>query len=251
MLNPGLNMYIQLHCIALRRTPVSDSRVLLNAWSREAGPLTLAFPAGAGREARRRRALTAPMAVFEGSADLRAGREVASMRDFLPMAGSVAMAPPDVPRDMTATFLAEVLAAVLRRSAPDAALSDYLFSGAGNLADPAGVAADFHLRFLGGLTVPLGIAPDVSAAAPGMIFDMREACFRPSLPLHGDVLEGDDALYFAALARGFNNNTAEIDPLKADRAMRSRTLRALLAYYSIHLGELPPLRSLEVLRSLF
>ncbi len=248
-------MFTHLQCIALRRTPVSDSRVLLNVWSRQAGPLTLAFPAGSGREARRRRALCGPMAIFEGAADVRPGREVVSMRDFMPLPGSVALAAPDVPRDMVAAFLAELLSALLRRSSPDADLSDYLFAGATRLGSATCSPATFHLEFLAGLTAPMGIAPDLSAAGPGMIFDMREACFRPSMPLHRDVLEGDDAAYFAALVRAYNNIMPGADgspeALAAPRDRRMRTLQGLLDYYAIHLGALPPLKSLEVLRGLF
>ncbi|MDE5662357.1 MAG: recombination protein O N-terminal domain-containing protein, partial [Muribaculaceae bacterium] len=51
-------MYTHLDCIALRTTKVSDSKNLLSAWTRTHGRLTFSLPAGAGREARRRRALT-------------------------------------------------------------------------------------------------------------------------------------------------------------------------------------------------
>ena len=50
-------MYEPLECIALRTTRISDSKSLLSVWERTRGRLTFAIPAGASREARRRRAL--------------------------------------------------------------------------------------------------------------------------------------------------------------------------------------------------
>ncbi len=85
-------MNMNLHCLALRHVAVSDSRSLLSAWSRELGRITLAFPSATSREGRRRRALTPPMALFEGVAEVRPGREVLAMRDLSPQAGSVATA---------------------------------------------------------------------------------------------------------------------------------------------------------------
>lgn len=196
------------------------------------------------------------MAMFEGASDIRPGREVVSIRDFMPMPDSVALALPKIERDLTATFLAEFLSAVLRRSSPDIRLSDFLFSNTARLGNPDGIAPDFHLQFLAGLTVPLGIAPDTSNAQPGMIFDIREACLRTSMPLHRDVLEGDDAKYFISLVRALHiknqsgNNHEQLSDIAPDRHMRQRALQALLNYYSIHLAQLPPLRSLEVLRNL-
>ncbi|MBP3537467.1 MAG: recombination protein O N-terminal domain-containing protein, partial [Muribaculaceae bacterium] len=74
-------MLTPVHCIALRTVRLSDSRNLLSAWSREAGRITFAIPAGATREARRRKAMTSPLAFFEGIADIRDNRDIQTVRD--------------------------------------------------------------------------------------------------------------------------------------------------------------------------
>lgn len=76
------NMYTALHCIALRTVRHSDTKNIVSAWSRELGRVAFAFPAGSGREARRRRALTTPLALFEGQCELRPGREIHTIRDL-------------------------------------------------------------------------------------------------------------------------------------------------------------------------
>lgn len=236
-----------MHCMALRSVAVSDSRTLLAAWSREQGRLTLAFPAGAGREARRRRALSSPLALFEGCVQLRPGKEILSMKDFAPSPGSPALAPPDAIRNLVAAFLAEVLDSVLRRSAPDASLTDYLFDGARRLAALApGDVADFHLLFIFGLTRPAGIWPDMSAFAPGAVFDMRDACFRNSPPMHADFLAGDDAALFPALADALAGESR----LALSRRQRRVALAHILDYLSLHIGGLGNLKSLPILQEM-
>lgn len=238
-------MHIPLHCLALRATAVSDSKTLLSVWSREAGRLTLAFPAGGGREARRRKALSTPLALFEGCCDLRPGREVQSLRDFAPSAGSPALAPFSVVRGVLATFLGEVLDLLLRRCAPDSELSEYLFEGVRKFGalDSASALANFHIVFLYGLSRPLGIAPSLDGYARGAVFDLREACFRTTAPLHSDYLEADEARLLPLLSRLTLDN---MQRLRLDRVHRRRILDGILQFYAIHLGDLP-LRSLEIL----
>lgn len=241
-------MNTHLHCIALRSTAVSDSRTLLSVWTREHGRLTLAFPAGSSREGRRRRALALPMAMFEGSADVRPGREIISMRDFLPMPGSLAVAVPEVPRLMVATFLAEVLDSLLRRSAPDKSLSDFLFASAQALAAiPAEDVPNFHLVFLARFTRPAGIMPDLGGCSRMAVFDMRDACYRSSAPMHSDYIEAGPARLVRTLVMADYGNMGHI---KLTRQQRREALGHILAYLSIHMGALPPLRSLDVLHSL-
>lgn len=239
-------MYRNLHCIALRTVRHSDSKNLLSAWSREAGRLSFAIPAGSGREAARRRSLTSPLAFFEGVSDLKPGREIYSIRDVRPGPGSLAMEASPV-KTMTAMFLAEFLDLMLRRSEADESLSDFLFDSLREFAamtDAASIA-NFHLVFIYRLTIPAGIEPQTDA--PGTIFDLRDGSFRMARPLHDDWLAPDESECLRRLARVHYNNAAEAG---LDRAMRNRLLDSLLRYYSIHLLPLTKLKSLEILRAL-
>ena len=88
--------------------------------------MSMVMPAGAGREARRRRALSAPLATFEGQCDIRPGRDLLAVRDVRPLPGSLAMSV-DPAKSFAAVFLAEALDLLLRRSERDDSLSDFLF----------------------------------------------------------------------------------------------------------------------------
>ncbi len=241
-------MYTSLHCIALRTVKHSDTKNILSVWSRELGRVSMVMPAGAGREARRRRALSAPLATFEGQCDIRPGRDLLAVRDVRPLPGSLAMSV-DPAKSFAAVFLAEALDLLLRRSERDDSLSDFLFGSLERFAamESAAATANFHLVFLYRLTGPLGIEPDIAEWRPGYVFDMRDGVFRPAAPSHADYLEPNEAAVLAGLDR-FNYRNLHL--WRLDHAARNDILDRLLRYYAIHLAPLTALKSLDVLRSL-
>ena len=204
-------MYQHLECIALRTVKVSDSKSLLSAWTRQLGRVSFSIPAGAGREARRRRALCSPA------------------------------------KSIIAIFLSGVLDLLLRRSEPDEALSDFLFSSIEAFAaiTDNSCTASFHIIFLYHLTLYAGIGPDADTYIPGCVFDLREGMFRTTAPLHPDFIAGEECSYFASLA------SARYDtPLHIPAPIRRHLLDFLLTYYSLHLMSFSSLKSLEILRDM-
>lgn len=249
-----------LHCLALRTVRHSDSRSILTAWSREFGRIAIAMPAGSGREARRRRALAVPMGLFEGEVTGRLDRDIVNMRDFAVSPGSPALFPSPV-RAMVAAFVAEVLDHALRRSEADEPMTDFLFASARALgALPAQALPMFAPVFLFGLLHFAGVEPDLSGYSPGAVFDMRDARFRTSAPVHGDYLEGDECRALMALARVHYKELCGVaDAGRAaslarlffpSAAVRREILARLIDYYSIHVCPLDGLRSLQVLQEM-
>lgn len=245
-------MFETLHCISLRTIKYNDRNTILSAWTTEHGRMTFVMPEGAGREAVRRRAITMPLGVFEGECDLRPGREIHSLRD---MRADTAISSTGLhaspAKAMLSIFLADVLDAVLRPSAPDSMLTEYLRYAIATLAAerrPAALA-NYHIVFLFKLMYFAGIYPDMDSWSPGAVFDMRDGRFRPTLPLHGAVLTGEEAEALRTLDRIDFSNAAL---LKLNRTERLRAIDRILEYYSIHIAPgLDSLQSLEVLRSLF
>lgn len=238
-------MYTSVDCIALRTTRLSDSRNLLSAWERRLGRLTFAMPSGSTREARRRRALTAPLMIFHGEADLAPTRDIHPVRDISGDASSLAAMTPA--KTMTAMFVAETLDLLLRRAEADPALSDFLFGSVEALTamDGGAATANFHLIFLYRLTHFLGIGPGDDTE--GRYFDMREGRFRATRAMHTDCLDETESDFLRALGRA-NYRSAACLPL--DRTSRERVLDRILHYYALHLTPLTSLKSLGVLRML-
>ncbi len=240
-------MYTHVDCIALRTIRVSDSRALLSAWTRQLGRVTIGMPAGSSREAKRRRALCTPLAVFEAEADVRPGRDIIAVRDLRPAAHSLAIAASPM-KSLQALFLAEVLDLLLRRAEADATLSDFLFASLEALAAvDSDALPNFHIVLLYRLTHFLGIEPDLEGWHPHAIFDLREARFRNARPLHTDYIEHPATTALMALARADYRSAARL-PLDAEG--RRTALDAILQYYAHHLTPMPTLRSLDILRGM-
>lgn len=241
-------MHETLHCIALRTIRYSDSRSILSAWTAERGFMSFAMPAGNGREANRRRALTMPLAAFEGICDIRPGREVMFIKDLKPMKVGMEMIS-DPAKLAVALFLAEVYERMLRTSQRDDALSLVVFDtvNALNSAGRRGVA-NFALWALYRLSIPLGIEPDMSAWRHGSLFDMHSAAWTMTMPVNGSALDAGEGAAVRLLSRMTCDN---IERIRLTRDQRRKMLDGILHYYDLHYCKLTPLNSLEIVRELF
>lgn len=234
--------------IALRTVRCSEKTDIFSAYSRELGPLTFAIPAGSGKEAMRRRALLMPMSMIEGIADMNPGRELARLSQIKPIKAHQGILVNPV-KNAVSLMMSDLLCAALRQGQPDTAMWDYIAASLEALDSlPSTGIANFHLVFIYGLGCVAGIEPDISTYASGCCFDMREGRFRHSLPLHGDVLVGEEARMVRVLSR---MNYGNMRHVKLSRDTRNRILDQMLRYVSIHYVSVDRLRSLDVVRELF
>lgn len=236
-----------LNCIALRTVRHSDSTSIVTAWSRQRGRIAVAISAGGSREAKRRRALTMPLGMFEGVGYFKAGEDICRMSDIRLTPGSI---PPQGPvGSIVAMFLADFLATALRDSPADPRLSDFLFSEIAAMGSlPPAALANFHLMVIYRMGHFLGIEPDLTTYAPGRWFDMREARFTAAPPLHRQALDPERARGVMLLSRLNRRNLAHVHLCRADRAA---LLDSILDYYALHHASLSSLASLPIVREIF
>ncbi|MDE5901005.1 MAG: DNA repair protein RecO [Muribaculaceae bacterium] len=236
-----------LTLIPLRITPYSDRNSILSAYSREMGKVSCLLPAGAGRESRRRRALLMPFCPVRCQVSVSPGRDVMPMRE--PVAWPpLPLVSADPMRCVMALFVSEVLQCVLRQSESEPVMFDFIADSAVRLNSERTSVANFHIVFLIRLLGYLGVAPDLGGYRTGMVFDMADACFRVTAPLHGRFLMPDEA---AALARLGRIDWRNAHIYKYTRAQRARVLDVILQYYTLHVADLSGLKSVDVLRGLF
>lgn len=242
-------MYEKLVCVALRTIKYDDRRSIVTAWSDALGRISLIVPAGATREARRRRALMMPLSIFEGEVDVRPGRELLSIRDVRPLHVSQSTAA-DAGKAVVAMFLSEVLERLLRQSQPDAVLTAFLHESIAALDGmPTAVGvANFPVVFLYRLTRFLGISPDEGSWREGRVLDLLDGVYRSGAPIHGRYLDAAESRLAALLARLDYVNSAR---LGLPRAVRRAMLERLLGYYSLHYVSLESLRSTQVVAEIF
>ena len=144
-------------------------------------------------------------------------------------------------------FLAEFLSKVLREEQPDADLFDFIDSSLRFLDAADASFTNFHIAFLLQLSYFLGISPNMENAEYPF-FDMLEAHFVPTKPLHDYLLCDADKRAFSLLMR---MNYRNMHRFRFTHAQRVAVLRRMVDYYQIHLGRFGSLRSLEVLQELF
>lgn len=241
-------MYRTINGVALRTVRYNDRSSILTAWTAELGRTSLLMPDGAGRESRRRRALTMPMSLFEGQVDIRPGREIMPVRDLRPLAVTTALSAHPV-KAAVAMFLADTLLAVLRDAGQaDSRLWNLIRDSVLGLDRASAPAiANFPLWFLYRLGVLVGIEPDISTFVPGRIFDMADGIFRDSAPGHSDYIEAADSPLVIVLSR---LRERSLPLLRLSSEQRARALDVVLRYYSLHHSPLSSLRSLPVLRDI-
>lgn len=228
-----------LHIMPLRLTPHSDKTSILSAYSRELGAVAFAVSP-------KRRGLLHPLSVLEVEASVKPGRDVHTFKDARPLLvlHTVMM---DPVRGALTMFLAEALQVILRQSEGDALVFDFISEAMARLNDEGTSVGNFHLTFLVRLASILGIAPDCGDYRPGRVFDMVDARFRESAPLHGQALGPAESQAAERLSRISWENMGRY---RFTRRQRASALRGILEYYSLHYANLMALKSPSVLEAL-
>ena len=195
----------------------NDRNNIVTLYTRSRGRMTFVSPVGTGRSAAARYARLLPLSAIETDVNV-------------------------------ALFLSEFLNRLLRESAPDERMWDFIFNSIRLLDNMEKATANFHLAFLISLMPYSGIFPDTSGYEEGDSFDMRSASFEAFLPAHGDCLTGDEARAVVTLSRMtfYNARLFRLTP-----PQRTRALRQILKYYSIHYPGTSQLKSLDVLTEIF
>ena len=234
--------------IALRSTPISDKKSVLNAYSLQAGRVAFVVSGGASREAVRRRAILQPLCIAEGVASGRNGGELLTLSQISavrPMPGLFG----NPVKNAVALFVTELLTVLLREGQPDPHLFNYIEMAIGRLANATTrQAANFHICFLLHLARIVGIEPDWETFAPGLALNLDEGLFCPASTVAPRMLSVDESAAAARLSRITFDNMGWF---RFSRQQRNRALDVILAYFSLHYAPLASLRSLEVVRMLF
>ena len=94
----------------------------------------------------------------------------------------------------------------------------------------------------------IGFMPNVDDYVEGDFFDMRNACFVRTSPLHPDYLSPEDASHVITLLR-MNFETMHL--FRLTRSERNRIVDIIILYYRLHVASFPEMRSLNIVRELW
>ena len=141
-------------------------------------------------------------------------------------------------------FLNEVLYKSLKQHESDEVLFEFLFHAIEILDSISNGSANFHLYFLLRLTRFLGFYPDMTLAASGTYFDLRDGGYARMQPPHAQILEPHYAGLWTSI---LNSNFDDLENLKISSSDRKFLLEKILDYYRNHIEGFGQIRSHEVL----
>jgi len=154
----------------------------------------------------------------------------------------------DPVKNVMALFLAEILFRVVKETEPDARLFDYLYRSIHLLEVSEKGIANYHLVFLLHLLNYLGIFPNLESYINGYYFDMQNGIFVDRPPMHRHYLNREESKIFSRL---FKISYENMSIYTFSRQERVNILNRILSYYRLHLPEIPEIKSIAVLQTLF
>lgn len=241
-------MYHSVEAIVLRLVRHSDKHSIVRLYTPVLGSIACVTPAGEGREARRRRALMAPLAAVRCVVSVTPGRDLHHLRDVQPVDMTAAAILADPVKGALAQFLADLLDSVLREPQPDELLYEFVAQTSRELAAITRGASNYHLLAMVRLTRFLGIEPDWGSFLPGRWLDEVEGAFRSTPPMHDHYLNPQQSRWLNLLRR---LEPWQISRLKLSGAQRNYIIDRIIGYYRLHEINTGRLQSLDILRRIF
>ena len=264
-------MLVKTEAIVLHSFKYGETRLIIDIFARESGRLSLIAALPKSTKSRLKKQYFQPMTLLEVECDVRQRVQLQKLKDAHLLAAYTSI--PFSPEKLAITlFTAEFLYHALRSEQQDELLFAYISSSMQWLdAAPAGYA-NFHLTFLMHMSRFLGFYPNLDSLTPNpsprgsltpnpspkregsiggegdVFFDLREARFCNTAPLHRDFLQPEEAGMIQLLMR---MDFPTMHLFRLSHQERNRIVDVLVQYYRLHIPQFPELRSLSVLQELW
>lgn len=233
--------------IVLHSMPYNDKYSIVYVYTEQFGRVSYMIPRARSKRSTVSPSLFMPLSVLELEVDHKNNREIHRIREAKACFPLPELSCNPV-KNVLALFLAEVLLRVVKETEGDEALFRFLYNSVFLLEKTEKSVANFHLVFLLHLLYYLGIFPNAESYRPGCYFDMQNAVFTTSVPMHKYFLDAAESRVFAGLLRiGFDT----MHVFAFSRKERVSIVNRILEYYRLHLPEFPDLKSIAVMQSLF
>lgn len=240
-------MMTKTRAIVLHQLKYGDQSLIVEMLSEQLGRLSFAVRLAKTARGKLKKQLFQPLTIVDVELDFRERTPLQRIRDIriaIPYynigvsASKVAIA----------LFLAEFLHHATRGEQQNRPLYAFVETAMQWLDAATEGFANFHLVFLMRLSRFLGFQPNLDDYTPGCFFDLREARFTPTAPLHPDQLSPAEAERIQTLMR---MDFPTMHVFQLSRTDRNRILDLLVRYYRLHVPQMPELQSLPVLQELF
>ncbi|MCD7938491.1 MAG: DNA repair protein RecO [Tannerellaceae bacterium] len=233
--------------IVLHSIPYNDKYSIVYMYTERFGRATYMVARSRGKKSPVSRALFMPLSVLEMEVEHKNKRDIHRIKEsrvHIPLNELFC----NPVKNILALFLAEVLYRAIKETEPDTRLFEFLVRSIQYLEVADKGIANFHLVFLLQLLNYLGVYPNTESYVANSYFDMLNGEFITRLPLHRHYLNQVESMVFARLFRiSFEN----MGVYTFGRQERVNIIHRILEYYRLHIPDLPEIKSLSVMQSLF
>ena len=240
-------MLIRSRALVLSRLKYNDTSDIACLFTEALGAVSFVVRISKKRRAGDKSILFQPLNLLEIEWDHQENSSLSHIRDawcYYPYSDLTS----DPVKITIASFLSEFLYYALRDEREDEKLYNYLALSLQWLDVAEHGFSNFHIAFQVQVSRFLGISPNISEYSPERIYDMQNACYTNTLPVHGYYLQGAEANFVKDLMR---MNFYNMHLFHMSIAQRSRLLNLINTHYSLHVPRFPVLKSIEVLREVF
>ena len=240
-------MYEKYKGIVLNTIRYSDKHNIVHVYTDGRGLMSFAVPLRKTPASRMRNAMLMPLSLIDLEAGVRAGREVAVLKEVrrnYPLATLYS----DPVKNAISLFISELLAHVIQEPEGNDPLFRYIEQSVQLLEQMPDGIANFHICFLYHLGAHLGIQPNVESYRKGYWFDMTDGVFVPAVVQGHMHLQPREAQVIHLLSRMTFSN---MGVFRFNREERNRMLDVIISYYRLHNAAIGTLRSPDILKQLF
>lgn len=237
-------MRVASKAIVLHAIRYSDSRLIVNAYTRTHGIVPFLLGIGKGKRAAQFSSLVQPLTIIEVGFDPMAKGGLKRPNSW-ERASSFGSIPFDTVKTSIALFMAELVLRSVNEEERNEPLFDFLLRSIKMLDDEARTSANFHLKFMLELSRYLGFYPSDHYAVTGRFFDLTEGEFVHSEPLGSRCLKEKET---AALKELLEVQFNVAEPVRMDSNTRKELLEGLIQYFRAHLEGMSQMRSHLVLQ---
>lgn len=235
----------KINGIVLEVRKHSDTNNIVTLYTRSRGRVAFISAAGNGRSARMRNARLQPLALIDTELSFNPNRELQrlgaintphSWQDiyFNPVKSTLTL------------FISEFLNRILRTTAPDPLMWDFIRNSILTLDESTGSLANFHIAFLVQLMSFAGIQPDLSRVSPLRSFSMEAGEYVDEY--RNGMIRQPEASALPVIAR---INFRNMHLYRLGSQARRQIVDGIIHYYGVHFPGSDNLKSLDILREIF
>ncbi len=156
--------------------------------------------------------------------------------------------PFDIRKGAVGLFMAEIARKTIKEEEQNPRLFHFLFDAFTYLDSCTDTISNYHLCFLLQLSQFLGFAPGGAYSEQTPIFNLREGLFVKGSPMNQAFIDGEKS---AILYELIQTKLEEAHLIKISGDTRRTLLKHLIDFYRLHIENLPPIHSHEILQEVF